>query len=184
MYDKPLSPAGMSWRDLTAWFGERPDMAGKDEQEVARQLYRRLLQSMTGNEAERFIFRQYCSLYRTRGSSIPALIPQVYVHLDPYTRRSAKASLVRQRMDFLLLFPHHRRIVIELDGRQHYADEDGHADVRRYAEMVAEDRKLRLLGYEVYRFGGYEIDFRSETGRSRTEATLEEFFDSLLASET
>lgn len=184
MYDKPLSPAGMSWRDLTAWFGERPDMAGKDDQEVARQLYRRLLQSMTGNEAERFIFRQYCSLYRTRGPGIPALIPQVYVHLDPYTRRSGKASLVRQRMDFLLLFPHHRRIVIELDGRQHYADEDGHADVRRYAEMVAEDRKLRLLGYEVYRFGGYEIDLRSETGRSKTEATLDEFFDNLLVPET
>jgi hypothetical protein len=23
--------------------------------------------------------------------------------------------------------------------------------------MVAEDRDLRLLGYEVYRFGGYEL---------------------------
>jgi very-short-patch-repair endonuclease len=82
-------------------------------------------------------------------------------------------------MDFLLLFPHHRRIVVELDGRQHYADEDGHADVRLYAEMVAEDRKLRLLGYEVYRFGGYEIDLHTETARSKTGAMLDEFFNNL-----
>ena len=180
MYDKPLGASGVSWRDLTAWFGEQPDMAGKHDQEVARLLYQRLLQSMTGNEAERFIFRQYCSRYGTRGSGIPALIPQVYVHLDPYTRQSGKASLVRQRMDFLLLFPQHRRIVLELDGRQHYADEDGRADAKVYAEMVAEDRKLRLLGYEVYRFGGYEIDLHSKTARSKTAVMLDEFFDRLL----
>ena len=179
MYDRPLSAGGVSWRDLCVCFAERPDMAGKDDQEVARQLYRRLLQSMAGNQAECFIFHQYCSRYRTRGSAIPALIPQVYVHLDPYTRRSGKASLVRQRMDFLLLFPQHRRIVVELDGRQHYADEDGRADPRLYAEMVAEDRKLRLLGYEVYRFGGYEIDLHSNTARSKTAGMLNDFFDSL-----
>jgi very-short-patch-repair endonuclease len=179
MYDRPLSAAGVSWRDLTVWYGERPDMAGMGDQEVARQLYNRLFQSMAGNDAECFIFRQYCSRYRIRGSGIPALIPQVYVHLDPYTRQSGKASLVRQRMDFLLLFPGHRRIVVELDGRQHYADEDGRADVRLYAEMVAEDRKLRLLGYEVYRFGGYEINLHSESTRSKTTAMLGEFFDNL-----
>jgi len=28
---------------------------------------------------------------------------------------------------------------------------------RRYASMMAEDRDLRLKGYEVYRFGGAEL---------------------------
>lgn len=28
---------------------------------------------------------------------------------------------------------------------------------RRYAELVAEDRELRLHGYEVYRFGAAEL---------------------------
>jgi hypothetical protein len=46
--------------------------------------------------------------------------------------------------------------------------------------MVAEDRKLRLLGYEVYRFGGYEIDLHSKTARSKTALILDEFFDHLL----
>ena len=33
------------------------------------------------------------------------------------------------------------------------ADDDGSASPDRYAEMVREDRTLRLTGYEVYRFG-------------------------------
>lgn len=31
------------------------------------------------------------------------------------------------------------------------------ASPARYAEMVAEDLRLRLAGAEVYRFGGYEV---------------------------
>jgi very-short-patch-repair endonuclease len=85
--------------------------------------------------------------------------PQVYLHYDPYTRyqRGKQGPLKRQRMDFLLLLPHRHRVVIEVDGRQHYADENGVADTSRYAEMVKEDRALCLAGYEVYRFGGKEL---------------------------
>src|SRR5215467_5603350 len=62
---------------------------------------------MPGNGAERFIFTRYCALHRTRGFDTPALIPQVYLHYDPYTRR-ASMPLTWQRMDFLLLLPHRR----------------------------------------------------------------------------
>ena len=41
--------------------------------------------------------------------------------------------------------------------------------------MVSEDRRLRLAGYEVYRFGAYE--FLQDDG----EARASEFFDSVLA---
>jgi very-short-patch-repair endonuclease len=78
-------------------------------------------------------------------------------------------------MDFLLLLPGRRRVVLELDGRQHYADEQGRADTARYAEMVAEDRKLRLAGYEVYRFGGAEF-----VDRKQATVILREFFVGLL----
>jgi very-short-patch-repair endonuclease len=90
---------------------------------------------------------------------MPALIPQVYLHYDPYTRRERAhpGPLARQRMDFLLLLPNRQRIVIEVDGQQHYADPSGAARPTRYAEMVREDRALRLAGYEVYRFGGNEL---------------------------
>lgn len=78
-------------------------------------------------------------------------------------------------MDFLLLLPGRVRIVIKVDGKQHYADGDT-ASPRLYSEMVAEDRRLRLRGYEVYRFGGYELmqDDAAEMLRS--------FFSDLLAS--
>ena len=71
---------------------------------------------------------------------------------------------MRQRMDFLLLLSDRIRIVIEIDGKQHYAEEDK-ASPRLYSEMVAEDRRLKLCGYEVYRFGGYELNSESEAER-------------------
>jgi hypothetical protein len=41
--------------------------------------------------------------------------------------------------------------------------------------MVAEDRRLRLAGYEIYRFGGWEL---SSPGG---EQVLTDFFTELLA---
>jgi hypothetical protein len=46
--------------------------------------------------------------------------------------------------------------VLEVGGQQHYADGDT-ASPKLYSEMVAEDRKLRLRGYDFYRLGGYEL---------------------------
>ena len=60
-------------------------------------------------------------------------------------------------MDFLLLLPGGVRVVIEVDGDHHYATDDGRASPRRYSAMMSADRALRLAGYEVYRFGGYEL---------------------------
>ncbi len=117
---------------------------------------------------ELLLFTTFAQVYGPpAGLDLPALIPQVYLHYDPYTQRdrSVRGPLVRQRMDFLLLLPNRQRVVIEVDGRQHYADEDGRANTERYAEMVREDRSLRLAGYEVYRFGGKETQ-DSRTGTS------------------
>lgn len=60
-------------------------------------------------------------------------------------------------MDFLLLLPHGVRVVIEVDGKHHYAKGNGMADVHRYAQTMAADRDLKLAGYEVYRFGAAEL---------------------------
>jgi len=59
-------------------------------------------------------------------------------------------------MDFLLLLSHQRRVVLEVDGQQHYSV-DGKPSPQRDAEMVAEARRIRLEGFEVYRFGGWEF---------------------------
>ena len=157
VYDRPLSENGLSWRELTAWWAASHGLTGT-ERDSAVSLYRRLDASLA-NDCERLVFRTYAELYASPdGFDMPALIPQVYLHYDPYTRqeRAEPGPLPRQRMDFLLLLPNRQRIVIEVDGQQHYADPSGAASPARYAEMIREDRALRLAGYEVYRFGGKE----------------------------
>jgi len=107
---------------------------------------------------------------------IPALLPQVYLHYDPYTKAhyqpGTSPPLPRQRMGFLLLLPNRVRVVIECDGRQYYADDAGKASPRRYAATIAADRDLRLKGYEVYRFGGAQL-----TGTAATRQSLDRVFD-------
>ncbi|MGH2638693.1 MAG: hypothetical protein ACRDF4_05345 [Rhabdochlamydiaceae bacterium] len=73
-----------------------------------------------------------------------------------------------------MLFSDRNRVVLEVDGKQHYAKGDM-ASPQEYARMVAEDRKLRLRGYEIYRFGGYELSIADEG-----QKLLDTFFTSLL----
>jgi len=80
-------------------------------------------------------------------------------------------------MDFLLLLPRSARVVLEVDGIQHYAEGQS-ASPRLYSEMAAEDRRLRLRGYEVYRFGGYELN---ELNSPNGVRALRDFFDELIA---
>lgn len=76
-------------------------------------------------------------------------------------------------MDFFLLLPAGVRVVIEIDGKEHYTDPNGRPSPRAYAEMMAADRALRLVGYEVYRFGAYEL------GQPNAEEVLISFYRSL-----
>lgn len=177
VYDRPLLPSGLTWGELVDWWRATAELNGKTDQEVGRDLFKRLNESMTGNEAEQLVFRAYCERYRDEPAALPALLPQVYLHYDPLTRRQRggrPSVLARERMDFLLLLPGNVRVVIEVDGKQHYAEGDK-ASPRLYAEMAAEDRKLRLRGYVVYRFGGFEL------AQQDAAAMLRTFFDDLLA---
>ena len=161
VYDRPLPERGLLWKDLVVWWREHPGNERLDETALKNNLYDRLMLSMTKSPPEKLLFHTYMHHFtRELGDALPALIPQVYLHYDPYTIKQlaeGKPRLPRQRMDFLLLFSNQVRVVIEVDGQQHYAEKNGDASPRLYAEMVAEDRRLRLAGYEIYRFGGYEL---------------------------
>jgi very-short-patch-repair endonuclease len=178
IYDRPLAAHGLTWGELASWWADRQKLTDRPEREIFLSLHQRLLASLDkDNGAERRIFSAYAKRYREHGAGIPALIPQVYLHYDPYTQSRYKpgtSPLQRQRMDFLLLLPHRAGVVIECDGQQHYADDNGQANPRRYAAMVTEDRELRLKGYEVYRFGGADL-----TDTPSTQRLLDTFFDRL-----
>jgi len=186
VYDQPLGAAGLTWADLVTWWrGTQTLPEGTLDNEAGRALYKRLWASLHADQQqgnsptpEQKVFRTYCELYPIShtGASYPALLPQVYLHYDPKTRqeRGGKDTVHgRERMDFLLLLPGGVRIVLEMDGQHHYA-EDGYASPRLYSKMVAEDRALRLKGYEVYRFGGHELV------QDDAPAMLRRFFAELL----
>ena len=64
--------------------------------------------------------------------------------------------MVNLRMDFLMLLPRGHRIVLEVDGKQHYAT-GSRADPTVYAATMHADRDLKLARYDVYRFGAAEL---------------------------
>lgn len=173
-YDRPVTDGGLRWGDLVRWWADERKVDPSNA-EVARALYRRLTESLA-SPPERVLFRSYYKRFAQLGDRLPALVPQVYVHFDPQTVRElyGQKRLARQRMDFLMLLEHGQRIVVEVDGAQHYSV-DGRADTASYAAMVEADRQLRLCGYEVYRFGGFEL---SDDDRGCGVATT--FFEELL----
>lgn len=194
IFDRPLPSSGLLlWKDLREWYAELQDIS--DPVSAKDRLFRRLRQAVLGarSAGEFAVFQGYYERYGgSLGDRLPALIPQVYLHYDPYTRRQRgeEQFLARQRMDFLLMLEQGVRIVIEIDGRHHYAVQDASvsdrfiANAQRYAEMVAEDRRLRLMGYEVYRFGGHEfadVDLEQHKVGPRAQQCVADFFDRLLA---
>jgi very-short-patch-repair endonuclease len=76
-------------------------------------------------------------------------------------------------MDFLMLLPHNVRVVIEVDGKHHYADQSGSAHPGLYAAMLNADRDLPFSGYDVYRFGAEELN--GDAG----QIVVTEFFERL-----
>lgn len=180
VYDRPLPREGLSWGQLVSWWSQTKH-ASPSDQTPEHQLYRRLERSLA-SPPEKVLFRAYCERYGQNESAIPALIPQIYLHYSPYSARELRAmpggELVRQRMDFLLLPSDRRRIVIEVDGQHHYSEnpysDNAKPSPRLYAEMVAEDRRIRLAGYEVFRFGAHELMHPNGPDTARR------FFDELL----
>lgn len=193
VYDQVLPPSGaLLWRHLREWWGTRNSL---EPEQAKIQLYQRLNAAvrLAKSPGEYAVFKTFYGRYPALlgEEKVPALIPQVYLHYDPYTQRHRgdEKYLVRQRMDFLLMLEKGVRIVIEVDGRHHYARTDSlHpdlmiADAGRYGEMAAEDRRLRLSGYEIYRFGGGEfpdVDIASWEVGPKSRKVVESFFDKLL----
>jgi very-short-patch-repair endonuclease len=176
VYDRPIGRDGLPWSDLQAWWSELRQIPN-DERAKAT-LWNRLLGCLPENSpAQRQLFLAFYSAFGSATSSLPALVPEVWLHWDPKTvRERGDRALPRFRMDFLLLLPGGYRVVIEVDGKHHYATENGQASPDRYADMVSADRNLKLAGYEVFRFGVAELKGPD------SEAMVQDFFRSLLRS--
>ncbi|WP_082321827.1 hypothetical protein [Variovorax paradoxus] len=173
VYDRPIGIDGLLWSDLQSWWSETAGIADADA--AKKSLYRRLRISLPSNSPPQYaLFNSFYSGFGSAVPELPALLPEVWLHWDPRTvKERGRDALLRFRMDFLLLLPQGVRIVIEVDGKHHYADDAGRADVVRYAQMVAADRELKLAGYQIFRFGAHEL-----LGES-AGALVKTFFESL-----
>lgn len=170
VYNQIIPSDGLKWNELVMWWSNKDEYDETD----ADKLFERLIKSMDSNPEKNFMWVYYQHFIKEKNNSnLPALIPQVYCHYDPKSALMRQGTVyVHQRMDFLMLFSDKERVVIEIDGIQHYSEErelelfvDKKAEKvkknlaipKKYAEMVEDDRKLKLYGYNVFRFGGYEF---------------------------
>lgn len=173
VYDREIGAQGLLWSDLQRWWKGVKNIS--DDEEAKATLFRRLRECLpTSSPPQRQLFEAFYRGFGKAVPSLPALLPEIWLHWDPELARSrGKDALLRSRMDFLLLLPHGVRVVIEVDGKQHYSDENGRADSGLYGKMVSADRDLKLAGYEVFRFSGAELKNGSD------DAVVETFFRKL-----
>ena len=170
-YDLPISDKGLSYNDLVVWWNNGNE---KYELKDEKELVNRLKLSLDSEPEEFFLRTYYNYLYKIKNKNLPALIPQVYCHYDPKSAKMRNGNIyVHQRMDFLMLISSNRRIIIEIDGKQHYS-ENNIASPKLYAQMVEDDRKLKLYGYDVFRFGGFEF-----IDKIKIKEKIEQFFQDL-----
>jgi very-short-patch-repair endonuclease len=165
IYDRPIGSGGIRWRDLQDWWQQTRDVT--DAEEAKRGLYQRLRESLPDtSRAQHNLFVLYHRIFGVAVPELPALLPEVWLHWDPKTvQQRGREALLRFRMDFLLLLPHGQRVVLEVDGSQHFTNRT------KYAADMRADRELKLSGYEVFRFGTAELEHEA-----RARRVLEEFF--------
>lgn len=176
VYDLPIGPDGLRWWDLQTWWKETHDL--ETDAEAKRTLYSRLQECLpVSSPPQRNLYLQYHSVFSSHVLNLPALLPEVWLHWDPKTVQArGRDALLRFRMDFLLLLPRGRRVVLEVDGKHHYSTNDL-ADPALYAKNMRADRELKLSGYEVFRFGADEL--RTE---EQARTTIQDFFRDLFHS--
>lgn len=181
IYSRPIPSTGVMWSDLVNWYiQEYTVTSDKPEQVFVRRLCDCLDVSFKSNGAtsgpETWMLQAYYTLMKELKMDLPALIPQVYLYYDPQTLKQRGYKLFEhQKMDFLMVFSHKNRVVIEIDGKQHYAVENV-ASPKLYSEMVRAHREMALYGYDVYRFGGYEF-VGADTNKEIKERVIEDLKD-------
>ena len=184
IYNRSIPSSGVMWNDLVEWYAAENNLTDGQNPEVAfiTRLCDCLDTSFKANGAkagpETWMLQAYYNLKKELGIDLPALIPQVYLYYDPQTLKQRGYKLFEhQKMDFLMIFSHKDRIVIEIDGKQHYA-EGTTASPKLYSEMVRAHREMSLLGYDVYRFGGYEFmgADADETVKNKVLESIKQFF--------
>ena len=148
IYDRPIDPnIGVLWSEMVDWWEKSAYYTKNDpHSNPHKSLGARLLASLDSEPEKQLLLAYFRVLKSIFLENLPALIPQVYVHYDPITiaelrARGDRLRFEKQRMDFLLLLPRNGRVILEIDGRQHYT-ENNRPSPSKYAVTVRSDRNL------------------------------------------
>lgn len=181
VYDQGIPPEGISWELLKNWY----ELLEIDNTEKGMA---ELFYNCLDSEPERLFFKAYIDYLKKHGKHIPALIPQVYMYYDPKTKKQREWQIFEhQKMDFMMIIAPTQRVVFEIDGSQHYSEDDivpgtqykHYASPIRYAEMMKAHRDMVLAGYDVYRFGGREFWLNGSITEKTVISNISDFFDML-----
>lgn len=162
VYNRAIPANGLMWNDLVSWYADEMEVKDQNPEKAFIIRLSDCLDTSFKNAGakagpETWLLQAYYELKKELGRDLPALIPQVYLYYDPQTLKQRGYKLFEhQKMDFLMIFSHKERVVVEIDGKQHYADGNT-ASPKLYADMMRAHREMSLFGYDVYRFGGYEF---------------------------
>lgn len=186
IYNRTIPSGGLMWDELVSWYAEENNLQNQNPEKAFIMRLSDCLDTSfksLGAKAgpETWMLQAYYELKKELNRDLPALIPQVYLYYDPQTLKQRGYKLFEhQKMDFLMIFSHKERVVIEIDGKQHYA-EGNTASPKLYADMMRAHREMSLFGYDVYRFGGYEFigADSDENVKSQILKNLKSFFYNL-----
>ena len=176
VYDEPIGGREITWKELQDWYDN-----GLYELDTGMDMVTFMRNSLVDSPMEQLFFDTYLEMTVGKEERIPALFPQVWLYYDPKLQKDRiKKIFEHQRMDFLMLFSESQRVVMEIDGVQHYADyvagnKKHYASVDKYADMMAAQREMSLAGYDVYRFGAKEL-YDPAIGKRKVRAFFEGLF--------
>ncbi|MFE5689668.1 hypothetical protein, partial [Streptomyces sp. NPDC056512] len=125
VYDRPIGKDGLRWHELRAWWQEsRQIPQGED---AGKALYDRMEACLpTNSPGQHNLFWLYHRIHRDTLDDVPALLPEIWIHWDPKSVRArGDNALTNLRMDFLMLLPGGHRVVLEVDGIQHFTRNHG-----------------------------------------------------------
>jgi hypothetical protein len=151
VYDRPLQAGGLSSADLVSWWAGTHASACASERDVANDLHALLARSLdrgrdpsAGRGPELVMFQTYTELLKHHGFALPALIPQVYLHYDPYSRTSRRVPGPLQ--DLLLTPP---RNPAQFPAAEHRSSHDPTAagDFGLAEEAIKQDALVNALGW-------------------------------------
>lgn len=166
-----IGDSPLSWRRLLEWFISSSYFTSSLTKSSTEQLFDRLIIATKSSKPEEELFKIYWQKTVGLGDiEAPALLPQVWLQYDMLTARdrSGHSVYTNQRMDFISFLSREDTVILEIDGAQHYSEEQSIdtiqgpkklriAQPKLYAEMVEQDREFKMRGYNVLRYGGYEF---------------------------